>query len=59
MMREFTRTMGRWKIGTIEDWPSTTWRMLSESSGMPIGHFTRAVGAERKPAAKEKSNGDR
>ena len=36
MLRRFTQDVGRWKAGSLHDWPQSTWTQVAKDSNKPL-----------------------
>ena len=43
MLREFMKSIGRYKEGETHDYPKSTWDQISRNAGMKLESFTRPI----------------
>lgn len=43
MLREFTKPIGRYRIGEVRDFPQPTWAQMAKSCELDLADFTKAV----------------
>ena len=49
MLREFTKSVGRFQAGDVRDYPKATWDEVARAAGTKLEHISKAAGEVSTP----------